>query len=102
MSDVEVWVKVITDLGVAGVLLGGIWAFMTGKIVAASVVKERTDAILEIAKITLTEGFTSAVEEAVRKGFVSAWYEVMVEGKDAGQNGQKLESISRAKTQGHV
>jgi hypothetical protein len=69
-------IKIIADTGTLGVLIVAVWAFVTGKILPASVVKDQMDAINKLASDTLTKTMSEAIKEAVKQGFMEAFYEV--------------------------
>lgn len=75
MVGPEAVVGLILNGGTVAVLGYFIWAFVTGKILPASVVDKQLDTIVELSKLTLTDGFKDAVQEAVRAGFLDALHE---------------------------
>jgi thiamine transporter ThiT len=71
-------VDLVLQGGLVAALIIGIWAFVCGKILPASVVQKQLDSITELAKISLTQDFEVKVQAAVKAGFIEAWYELQM------------------------
>jgi len=76
-------VELILQGGLVASLIIGIWAFVCGKVLPASVVQKQLDAITELAKISLTDDFEVKVQAAVKAGFIEAWYELQMQPEGA-------------------
>lgn len=76
MTDPQELIGILTDAGVLGILVLAVWAFMTGKILSAGIVAEQVKAQTRLAESALSNGIERCIKEAVREGFIEAWYQI--------------------------
>lgn len=77
------WVSIAKDGGAVGVLIIGIYLFLTGKLVSAKTAREQTAAAVKAAQVAANAELGEKLQKAVREGFIQGWYEIHTSHQEA-------------------